>query len=62
MSNNEREAHRRVDEACALIRSAYRLASLTPADTLANVRMAIASGEEQYANDLADELRRDGAA
>jgi hypothetical protein len=51
----EREAQRRVDEACRLIRSAYRLHTLDPRETLLSVRTAISWGAEQQAADI-DEL------
>ena len=47
------EAQRRVDQACDLIRSAYRLESLNPKDTIAAVKSAIAWGAEQQADDIA---------
>jgi hypothetical protein len=54
VTNNEREAQRRVNKACSLIRSAYRLADLDPAETLLSVRTAIVWGAEQAAVDVAD--------
>ena len=55
---NEKEAQRRVDQACLLIRSAYRLADLRPQETLASVRSAIVAGAEEAAEDTAEEARR----
>lgn len=51
---NEREAQRRVDNACALIRSAYRLADLDPKQTISQVETAIIWGAEQAAEDIRD--------
>jgi hypothetical protein len=49
------EAQRRVDQACDLIRSAYRLETLNPNDTITAVTSAIAWGAEQQADDIARE-------
>lgn len=54
MTNNGREAQRRVDQACNLIASAYRLADLEPESTVRRVRAAIVSGAEQHAADTAE--------
>ena len=50
---NRKEAQRRVDRACDLIRSAYRLETLDPNETLLSVRAAIKWGAEQQAEDVA---------
>ncbi len=59
MSTNldEQEAIRRVESACRLIRSAYRLHTLDPAETLHSVKTAIAWGAEQQAEDIAEAVR-----
>jgi hypothetical protein len=55
MSNTEREARRRIHEACHLIRSAYRLETLVPQETIDAVKSAIIAGVEQQAADIAEE-------
>ncbi len=54
---DEREARRRIEEACALIRSAYRLYTLDPQETLSSVRTSIVWGVEQQAEDIAEAVR-----
>ena len=49
------EAQRRVEKACRLIQSAYRLESLDPKDTMSRVKSAIAAGVEQQADDIREE-------
>ena len=46
------EAERRVEQACDLIRAAYRLESLDPKETVSRVKTAIAWGAEQQAEDI----------
>jgi hypothetical protein len=55
VSNTEREAKRRIDAACDQIRSAYRLHTFDPKDTLLAVRTAIAWGVEQQAEDARED-------
>lgn len=56
-NRNAQEAQRRVDQACGLIASAYRLETLDPKATIAQVRCAIVKGAEQQAEDTADDVR-----
>lgn len=58
VSNNEHEARRRVDAACSMIASAYRLYPLEPRQTIQSVRTAITMGAEEMALDLAEEADR----
>lgn len=51
----DHEAQRRIDQACDLIRSAFRLGASDPKQTIQRVRAAISSGAEQYAQDMSDE-------
>ena len=55
MSNNEKEARRRISVACDYIRRAYRLETLDPKETINAVKAAIISGSEQQAADIAEE-------
>lgn len=55
MDNDEREAQRRVDQACRLIASAYRLYPLDPKRTVSHVQSAISMGAEQMAEDITEE-------
>ena len=58
MSDLDRqEAQRRVNKACDLIRSAYRLHTLDPKQTIESVRTSIAWGVELQAEDAADDAR-----
>lgn len=52
------EAKRREEKAMDLIRSAYRLHPLEPAQTIQKVRTAIAWGAEELAEDIACEAQR----
>lgn len=52
------EAQRRVEQACDLIRSAYRLDTLDPKDTISRVQTAIVWGVEQQAEDIREEAFR----
>lgn len=52
------EARRRITKACDLIRSAYRLHSLDPRDTISRVQFAIAEGAESQAEDIREEAFR----
>lgn len=54
------EAQRRVEQACSLIRSAYRLEALEPKDTISRVQTAIAWGAEQQAEDIREEAFHHG--
>lgn len=56
MTLNEKEARRRISDACSLIRSAYRLETLDAKETVAMVKSAIMQGVEQQAADVADDL------
>lgn len=56
-SLDEQEAQRRVNQACDLIRSAYRLYTLDPKQTIQSVRSSIAWGAELQAEDTADDAR-----
>ena len=56
--SDEREAQRRVSQACDLIRSAYRLHSLDPRETLMSVRSAIAAGADEQAADTREAADR----
>lgn len=58
MDNTEREAQRRVYEACRLIESAYRLHPLDPKRTVSDVQSAISTGAEQMAADITEEAFR----
>jgi hypothetical protein len=51
----QREAERRIETACDLIRSAYRLHPLDPQETLSHVQTAIGWGAEEMASDLREE-------
>jgi hypothetical protein len=55
VTNTEREAQRRVNEACRLIASAYRLEYLVPSETVNAVRSAIVAGMEQATEDAREE-------
>ena len=55
---DRKEAQRRVDAACRMISSAYRLHPLDPKETVSSVQSAIAIGAEQLAEDLAEEAFR----
>jgi hypothetical protein len=52
----EREAQRRVRQACGLIESAYRLSDLRPDETITSVKSAIIAGAEMAAEDIREEV------
>lgn len=56
--NLEQEAQRRVTQACDLIRSAYRLHTLNPEETISAVKTAITLGAEAQAADVAEDVAR----
>lgn len=58
MSTDERVARERVEQACSLIQSAYRLHTLDPAETVRAVKAAIEAGVEQQAGDVVEHLAR----
>jgi hypothetical protein len=55
LSLDEQEAQRRVRVACDLIRSAYRLHSLNPKETISSVQTSIAWGAEEQAEDIRED-------
>ncbi len=58
MNADERIAFERLDRACDLIRSAYRLHPLDPAMTVSRVKGAITSGMEDAAEDMAEAVSK----
>ncbi len=58
MTTDEKTARDRVQQACRMIRSAYRLHPLDPVDTIISVRSAIEAGTEDLAADLMERARR----
>lgn len=58
MSTDERIARQRVDQACQLIRSAYRLHSLDPVETILQVKGSIKWGAQLQAQDIEEAADR----
>lgn len=52
MTQEEKTAHARQEEALELIRRAYRLHPLDPEETISGVRTAIADGLQAMCDDL----------
>lgn len=58
MTNNEKEARRRVSEACRIIASTIRLGHPDAGEIVKEVRVAISTGADQLAEDIRDEAGR----